>query len=376
MSNQKVVIIVPTYNEALTIQETVLQIFATTAAVSGYDLHVLIFDSASTDETQAIVTAMLPLYSRLHLQAEPTKTGLGSAYWQAMHYALSDLAADVVIEFDADLSHQPKYIEPILELLDTHDVVVGSRYVPGGNIPSDWGWHRKLLSKLGNYVARAILTPKYKDFTSGFRATRRQALLTALPKRFLSQHYAYKLELLWNLHKNKASIGEYPIEFIDRQKGQSKLPTNSIVDSLRVISILRLRELKQYLNMCAIGTLGLLLQCIAYNLLRQVMPPLPANQIAVLVAIINNFTLNNRFTFKDHAFSFGKNNIRQLALFLLYSLMMIYVQGYWVALGTHYAGEGVAKENILVITGILWGSLLNYFIYSRWIWRNRLPPAR
>lgn len=237
---EKVIVVIPTYNEALVIEETIHQIFSATSSLDAFDVELLIFDSASTDNTQANVKALMTQYQpKLHLQTEPFKTGLGSAYLQAMHYALEHLHADVVMEFDADLSHQPKYIHPLLMCLKTSDVALGSRYVRGGSIPDDWGFHRKLLSVLGNYVARLVLTMKYKDFTSGFRATRREALLKALPNAFLSNQYAYKLHLLWSLHQTNAIIKEVPIHFVDREKGLSKLPANSIHDSLRVIFKLR-----------------------------------------------------------------------------------------------------------------------------------------
>ena len=269
MNIEKVVIIIPTYNEALVIEETISQIFTATASIETMDVHVLVFDSQSTDNTQTIVKALQARYSRLHLKTEAKKSGLGSAYRQAMDYALSELKADILFEFDADLSHQPKYIAPMLQQMKTNDVVVGSRYVRGGSIPKEWGWHRKLLSVLGNYVARFILTPKYKDFTSGFRATHRVALEKALPEAFLSNQYAYKIHLLWLLHQHKARICEYPIDFVDRQKGVSKLPTNSILDSLRVVFTLRFQALKGYLKMCLVGFSGVLVQGVVYNVLRR-----------------------------------------------------------------------------------------------------------
>lgn len=305
---EKVVIIIPTYNEASVIQTTIEQVFASVETTARYEIHILIFDSDSTDNTQQIVAALQNNYSNLHLCNEPTKSGLGSAYLQAMNYALTSLDADIIFEFDADLSHQPKYILPMLDMLQTCDCVLGSRYVKGGSIPKDWELHRKLFSILGNYVARAVLTPKYKDFTSGFRATRRQQLLKILPRSFLTNHYAYKIQLLWLLHKNKAKIREYPIDFIDRNEGYSKLPKNSIVDSLRVVFTLRYHEIKRYLKMCLVGSLGIAVQFVTYNILREYFQfsPFQASQIAVCAAIINNFILNNKITFGNKIKQLGR----------------------------------------------------------------------
>lgn len=374
MSIQNVVIVIPTYNEEAVIEDTLTQVFETTKAIPNMDIHVLVFDSASTDKTKACVIALQAKYPRLHLQEEPKKTGLGSAYLQAMRYALDKLHADIVIEFDADLSHQPIYIEPMLRAIETHDVVVGSRYVKGGSIPSHWGWHRKLLSVSGNYLARLVLTSHYKDFTSGFRATRRVALIKALPAAFLSNHYAYKLELFWSLHKNKARIHEYPIVFVDREKGQSKLPANSIFDSLRVLFHLRVRGVQRYLKMCVVGLSGAIIQCLVYNVLREHLPPFDAARYAVIAAIVNNFILNHRFTFK--AFLTDRyQKIKAFALFCGYSALMVSLQSHWLQLGVKYLGVGSFKENILMIAGIGLGSILNYLTYSRLVWRQKKRPT-
>jgi len=375
MKTEKVVIIIPTYNEALAIEETLLQVFQATQNIQGKDVHVLVFDSSSTDNTQDIILNMQATHPALHLKTEPKKSGLGSAYLQAMGYALTSLAADIIIEFDADLSHQPKHIAPILEKIDHYDVVLGSRYVRGGHIPDDWGWHRKVLSVLGNYIARFILTPKYKDFTTGFRATRREALIKALPEKFISSQFAYKLELLWLLHKNKSKISEYPIIFVDRKNGKSKLPTNSIVDALRVIFTLRFKKYVSYFKMCLVGLSGAIIQYLLYNLLRQTLPPVNAAQIAVLGAILNNFALNNQFTFRKNPLTFRFKTLKPLAFFIGYSILMIGFQSYWLYLGINYFGAGYVKENTILITGIILGSILNYLIYSHVIWRKRKSHA-
>ena len=330
MSIEKAVIIIPTYNEALVIENTLFKLFEATQSITTHDVHVLIFDSCSKDETAPIVRRLQASYPKLHIITEPEKTGLGSAYLQAMRYALTELSADVVVEFDADLSHQPKYLAPMLEKLANHDVVVGSRYVRGGSIPKEWGWHRKLLSVLGNYVARLV-------------------------------------------HKHKARIIEYPIAFVDREKGQSKLPANTIFDSLRVVLQLRLWELKRYIHMCLVGLSGLFLQIMIYNALRHYsLSPLLANQCAILVAMLNNFTLNHRITFKHgHHPMPMREKVRSFSLFVFCSFIMMGWQSYWLHLGLKYVGAGFIKENITLLTGIILGSLVNYFIYSRVIWRSR-----
>lgn len=232
-------IIIPTYNEALMIEKTINAVFQAILALCNHEVNILIFDSASQDDTQKIVCELQRQYPRLYLQTEAQKSGLGKAYHAAMHYAMTELKADIIVEFDGDLSHQPKYLVPMLESIEDHDVVVGSRYVKGGSIPKNWSLQRKLLSRLGNVISGLVLTKKYKDYTSGFRATRTSMLQRALPNRFISLGFAYKIELLWRLYLSDANIIELPIEFIDRCKGKSKLPRNSIIDSLRVLLHIR-----------------------------------------------------------------------------------------------------------------------------------------
>jgi len=371
MSIEKVVIIIPTYNEAVVIQQTISEIFQATKSIQQIDLHILIFDSHSTDGTPNIIKQLQQQNNHLHLQEEQTKSGLGSAYLQAMHYALQTMAADIIVEFDADLSHQPKYLVPMLEKIKHYDVVMGSRYIKDGSIPADWGSHRKFLSILGNFTARLALTLKYKDFTSGFRATRRAILSKVLPNQFISSQYAYKIELLWRLHQHKARILEYPIAFIDRQKGQSKLPANSIHDALRVLFILRFHKFIRYFKMCLVGLTGMSIQYLLYNLLRETMSPFHAIQIAASGAVINNFLLNNRFTFKKPIKPTRLQQFKSFSLFMGYSAVMVSFHGYWLEAGIQYFGAGYLKENLIIFTGIVMSSIFNYLIYSRLIWKMK-----
>jgi len=246
MNLKNILIIIPTHNEAENIKDTISALNGIRDQLKDQkDLQVLIFDSASTDATLAIIEELKTHFSWLHLVQESNKTGLGSAYYQAMKHALCHLNVDVILEFDADLSHQPKYLLPMLELIESHDVVIGSRYVRNGKIPTDWALYRKAISYFGNLLTRMVLTPKYKDFTSGFRATRVNVLEKVIEKPFITPNYGYKLDLLWRLHLINARITEFPIQFVDRAKGQSKLPRNSIFESLTVIFKLRYNALFQ-----------------------------------------------------------------------------------------------------------------------------------
>lgn len=250
MSNrQKAVVIIPTYNEGVVIADTIHALESHIKTIQDVDVSILVFDSHSPDDTIDIVKALQSQYANLHLALEDKKSGLGGAYIKAMQYATREMGADIVFEYDADGSHQPTYLKPMLEKLNQgYDVVLGSRYIPGGSIPSDWGFYRQFLSVVGNWVARAFLTWRYHDFTSGFRGTRTTVLSQIPLNELLSRQYAYKIHLLWALHQAGASIVEYPIVFIDRKKGYSKLPRNNIIDSLRVVFTLRWRALRSMIK--------------------------------------------------------------------------------------------------------------------------------
>ena len=377
MHEKKVVIIIPTYNEADVIANTIQEVIKHTHGIVSKHIAILIFDSHSTDNTPLIIQNLQRSLPQVYLLQEAEKSGLGSAYHQAMHYAINSMQADIIVEFDADLSHQPKYLPQIIEKTDRYDVVLGSRYVSGGSIPKNWGWHRKLLSKLGNTIARIALTRKIHDFTSGFRATRADALKEALPKQFISNGYAYKIELMWRLHQLRKLIFEHPIAFIDRQQGVSKLPANSILDSLFVLARLRCHKYFRYFKMCLVGFSSMLIQYVIYNCLRKILPPFQAIQIAVGFAVLNNFTLNTKFTFK-YKDKYSKSSLlRSFTLYIGYSILMLYFQAYWLKLWVQIIGEGLFKENLTMFGGIVLCSVLNYFIYSRLIWKStKLSPQQ
>lgn len=371
MSKENVIIIIPTYNEEENIAKTIDLILTQTDSLEDYKVGILVFDSHSNDATADIVQQIASANSLVHFEQEPQKTGLGSAYMQAMRIAMDKLNADIIFEFDADGSHQPCYIAPMLQLMKNNDVVVGSRYIHGGSIPADWGFSRKFLSLAGNVVARLLLTRKYKDLTSGLRATRTSILRKILPGKFLSNHYAYKLQLYWLLYYAKARIAEYPIVFIDREKGKSKLPKNSIYDSLRVLFTLRLKALKQYITMCCVGSLGALIQFTIYNCLRNWhYSTFVSSQLAIIAAMLSNFIFNHYVTFKHNTkVKLNKTTFfSRFTQFLIYSICMIYLQSTWVYLSVNYFGSGTLKENIIVAIGIYLGSILNYLFYSNIIW--------
>lgn len=365
----KIVVVIPTYNERQNIAETIDGIEQIVDQIDpGNQLEILVIDDNSPDGTAATVKAKSREYANIRLLPNQEKQGLGSAYIKAFKYALAKLGADAVFEFDADGSHQPKYLPGMIkELNQGADVVVGSRYVPGGSMPDNWGFNRKLISYFGNFIARSVLwTWRYKDMTSGFRVTKAEYLKKVDLDNLLSKQFAYKIHLYYALHQLGAKIVEFPIDFIDRSKGKSKFPRNNIIDSLRVVFTLRFRQNEKLFKVLLVGGLGSVVQLITYNLFRLGMNLALAQNLSIEMAIISNFILNNIWTF--HA----KNwSLIRFVKFNLSSFGSLIIQNIVLLGGVAILGQSRFIENSLVVIGILLGTVWNYLMYTRVVWKNK-----
>ncbi|MBU1085296.1 MAG: glycosyltransferase family 2 protein [Candidatus Beckwithbacteria bacterium] len=371
----KVIIIIPTYNEKANIGSTIDNLEENFKKIpSKHQMSILVIDDSSPDGTQDIVKAKKAKYGNIVLLPNKIKAGLGAAYIKAMRYAMEKLEADVVFEFDADGSHQPKYIPGMIETLEKGaDVVIGSRYVPGGSMPDDWGIDRKLVSYLGNFIARSVLwTWQYKDQTSGFRGTKTNFLKKVDLDNLLSKQFAYKIHLYYALHKLGAKIVEFPIDFIDRSKGKSKFPKNNVIDSLRVVFTLRYKENEKLFKVAIVGGIGTFVQIIFFNIFRLFTGLSIAQNIAIELAIISNFVLNNIWTFKGQAFKFSqaKKLITGFLKFNLTSVGSIIIQNIIMLGGVAIFGSSFLIENSLVIVGVLIGLIWNYLMYTRVVWKK------
>jgi len=370
----KTVVIVPTYNEKSNIKNTLndlLKVFKKVA--KKFSMHILVVDDSSPDGTGEIVKKMAKKHKNIHLLVNPDKQGLGAAYFEGFDYAIKQLKAELVFEFDADGSHQSKYIPQMLkEVEQGADVVVGSRYVPGGAMPADWGWNRKAVSYFGNFIARLVLwTWQYHDITSGFRLTKTKFLKKLNFAEFLCRQYAYKIQLFYELHLLGAKIVEVPIEFIDRTKGKSKFPKNNIIDSLRVVISLRIRESQKFLKFVVVGGTGFVIQTIAFKLLldagvhRSIAVALGAE-----LAIISNFTLNNLWTFKSKKIT-GSRIIPKFLTFNMTSLLAIGIQSFILWLGPFLFGLTQLTTWVSYFTALTIVMIVNYTIYNRFIWKKQ-----
>jgi dolichol-phosphate mannosyltransferase len=220
-------LIIPTYNE----KENIATLVARVRKAAGNE-PILFADDSSPDGTAAEVRRLQEQDPYLHLIVRPGKDGYGSACRQAMKKVLAENLDDHLIQFDADLSHPPEALPRVLELLKTYDVVIGSRYVPGGG-SQNWDFRRKLLSFGANLYARKFTGVPVHDMTAGFVGYQADVLRRIDLDRITSNGYAFLMELKFNLHRKGARFAEVPIIFAEREAGKSKFNKKIMIEGVK-----------------------------------------------------------------------------------------------------------------------------------------------
>ena len=219
-------IVVPTYNEHDNVRGIAERLLA---ALPGTE--VLFVDDRSPDGTGVLLDELAAAQPRLHVMHRAGKLGLGSAYLEGFGWGLAR-GFDYLFEMDADGSHDPKYLPQMLALAeDGADVVVGSRYVPGGGT-ENWGIGRKILSRGGSLYARTILGVELRDVTAGFICWRRAALEAIDLSTVTSNGYSFQIEMKYRALGKNLRVVETPILFVDRRVGQSKMSRAIFVEAL------------------------------------------------------------------------------------------------------------------------------------------------
>ena len=224
-------IIMPTYNEKENLENAVRRIFEVVPAA-----HILVVDDNSPDGTGALVDEVAANEPRLHVVHRPAKLGLGTAHIAGIRCAAA-LGLDPIGTMDADFSHHPRYIPDLIAGLDRCDVMIGSRYVPGGGT-RDFRLHRRLLSRGANAFARTMLGLTAADCTAGFRVYRRDTLDSIDLDAIFSNGYSFLIEMLFLVQSAGWKVGESPIIFEDRREGTSKISRREVAKA--VYTVLRL----------------------------------------------------------------------------------------------------------------------------------------
>lgn len=232
----RTLIAVPTYEEAGNVAGVIGRI---RGAVPEADI--LVIDDASPDGTANIAEATGRELGQVTVLRRPGKSGLGSAYRDGFAWAL-ERGYEVVVEMDADLSHDPASLPELLQAVSGGaDLALGSRYVPGGGIPR-WTWHRRALSRWGNRYASWALGLEIADATSGFRAYRADTLRGIDLGAVRADGYGFQIEMAYLVVRAGAKVVEVPIQFADRTRGNSKMSSRIVVEALALVSWWGIRE--------------------------------------------------------------------------------------------------------------------------------------
>ena len=232
-------VVVPTYNEAEGITLFLNRLLAATGSSGPID--VLVVDDSSPDGTADLVRAHPEYQGRVRLLLRTSKDGLGAAYRAGFSWAI-DAGYDVIVQMDADHSHPVEQVKPMIERLRQVDVVLGSRYVPGG-ATRGWPWSRRALSWAANFYARSVLGLRTRDVTSGFRAWRTAAVNTAGVLETTSNGYGFQVENTWHAERAGLRVHEHPIVFTDRSAGTSKMTSDVAREAFVAIARWRTAEL-------------------------------------------------------------------------------------------------------------------------------------
>jgi dolichol-phosphate mannosyltransferase len=228
-------VVVPTYNEVDNLPVLVGRLLAVLAGRPG--ATILVVDDNSPDGTGQLAGALAAEDPRIRVLHRQGKEGLGAAYADGFRYALRHGATHVV-QMDADLSHDPAAVADLLDAAQEADVVIGSRYVPGGSTP-DWPTGRRLLSRGGSLYARLVLGLAVRDLTGGFKCWRAPALAAAIADNPTLQGYGFQIELTHRALRAGFRAAEVPICFRDRELGESKMDSRIVVEAMLGVPRLR-----------------------------------------------------------------------------------------------------------------------------------------
>ena len=234
----RAVLCLPTYNEMENLESMIREL---AGVLDTSRDRVLVIDDASPDETGEIANRLaveLPWVSVLHREH---KEGIGPAYIAGFRWALAE-DAELVLEMDCDFSHTPADVLRLIEAADDADLVLGSRYAPGGGT-ENWGLVRRFVSRGGCLYAQILLGMRIRDLTGGFKCFRRAAL-EAIDLDALSAHgYAFQIETTYRIHRAGLRVKEVPITFVERRAGASKMTGSIVAEAIWKVPLLRLRAL-------------------------------------------------------------------------------------------------------------------------------------
>jgi dolichol-phosphate mannosyltransferase len=230
-------VVVPTYNERANLEPLVSSVRSVLESVAP-DHVILVVDDSSPDGTGRLADELAARDPKLRVLHRQGRRGIGPAYVAGFKHAL-DEGAQLIVEMDADLSHEPRYLPVLLEAARDADLVLGSRYVAGGGV-RDWGMSRRLVSRAGCWYARTVLGSDVRDLTGGFKCFRREVLEALDLDSVRSEGYAFQVELTYRAIQLGFRVVEVPIIFSERMVGESKMSRRIVLEAVVVVPRLRL----------------------------------------------------------------------------------------------------------------------------------------
>jgi dolichol-phosphate mannosyltransferase len=225
----RTLVVLPTYNEILNIESMLRTLRGVVPSA-----NILVVDDGSPDGTAKLAKSLSEELGSIEVLERTTKSGLGGAYRAGFTWGLEN-GFDSFVEIDCDFSHDPRALPQLLAAAETHDVVIGSRYVRGGSIPK-WAWSRRLLSRGGNQYASLMLGLRVADSTSGYRVYSARALEKIGYQSVSADGYGFQIEMTYRARRGGASIVETPISFTDRAFGESKMSGAIIIEALLLVT--------------------------------------------------------------------------------------------------------------------------------------------
>ncbi len=366
----RVCFVIPTYNEASNVSPLLARL---TEEYPSEATRFLIVDDGSPDGTADRVREFAAQDRRVHL-LEGKKRGLGDAYVRGISHALDSLDAEIVVQMDADFSHDPADAKTLLaRVAHGADAAIGSRYVSGGAVDRGWSLGRRWLSRCGNTLARRIAgLVTVHDCTSGFKAISARALKAADVAEIQVQGYAFQIALLHRLIQSGARVVEEPIYFRDRERGQTKLGVRDLIEFFYSVWWLRVAGYRTFLKFSLVGLSGVLVNLGSFELaLGLGVHKFLASPIAIELSIISNFLLNNYWTFADRAMT-SRRRIRGLKYNLVSLTTLALSYATFVLLSMLFPE---APPVVLQGCGIIPATLCNYLLNSYWTFRAAEPEA-
>jgi len=366
---RKALVITPTYNEKDNIEKLITKIFELQKKTDKWEIHLLVVDSNSPDKTAELVKKLQKKYPKLYL-IETKKQGLGKAYIEGYRFAFEKINPYLIVQMDADLSHQPEHILSFLrEIEKGADFVLGSRYIKNGSIPKEWAWYRKLFSFVGNFIIRAgFANFRITDWTSGFRAIKAWVIKEIMNETGKYSGYVFQIATIdWALKKN-ARLVEVPIKFVDRRFGRSKI--NFLQYIFHIFSYIFLNS--TFVKFVIVGLIGFIIDfSLSYLLINKNHSPIwLATLLSTETAIIANFLLNNFWSFSHKKldkslfqFLFG------LIKFNIVSVGSILIQTLGISLLAAIFGSQwwyIYKIGIIAFIIIPY----SFILYNKLVWRK------